>query len=126
VGSTGKVVIREAGVPPEVVELIRAVAAHLPEAVGRVLVQQAEHASVEAETPGRLIDLVVAAPVPDLHLPDGPLRPIPSVLDETGVIIGEVIIWVEGGRLTGVERPWFTDDAPALWPDVATLDFDER
>ena len=112
--------------PPEVVELIRAIASRLPEAVGRVLVQQAESASVESETPGRFIDLVVPGPAPALLLPDGPLRPIPSVLDEAGVITGEVIIWVEGGRLTGVERPWFTDDAPDLWPDAATLDFDDR
>jgi hypothetical protein len=82
----------------------------------RVLVQQADSASVESETPGTFIDLVVPEPVPAL-LPDGPLHPIPSVLDE---------IWVEGGRLTGVERPWFTDDAPDLWPDAARLDVDER
>jgi hypothetical protein len=99
-------------VPPAVLALIRAIAERLPEDEDRALVHQAERAAVLDEVPGRMLDVRVPEETAPLHVSDGPVEPIPALHDESGNIVGELLIWVTGGRLVGVERPWFTDVPP--------------
>jgi hypothetical protein len=112
-------------IPSDVLALIRAVAENIPEEEKRTLLRQAEQAKVIKEIPGRILDVSVpetATPVETIT--DGPVRPIPALQDESGRIVGELIIWMTSGYLVGVERPWFTDVPPQEWPEVSALDFE--
>lgn len=40
-----------------------------------------------------------------------------AVTDPAGRPIGEVILWVEAGRLSGIEYAWYTDERPAKLPE---------
>lgn len=111
-------------VPPSALALIRAVAERLRDSEARALANQAERATVLDEVPGRMLDISVPDDVALLRIPDGPVKPIPAVHDESGEMIGEVLLWVAAGRLVGVERPWFTDEPPDVWPEVSALVFE--
>lgn len=111
-------------VPPSVLTLIRAVAERLPEDEKRALADQAERATVLDEVPGRMLDVSVPGDMAPVRVPDGPVEPVPAIHDESGNIVGELLIWVASGRLTGVERPWFTDAPPEVWPATSALVFD--
>lgn len=82
---------------------------------------QATHAVVTAEVAGRSVDVVVTGDVAVVPAPDGPLRPVPQVVDADGRATGELLVWVRDGRLTGLERPWWTDEAPTDWPAPSDL-----
>ncbi len=47
---------------------------------------------------------------------DGPLPVRAFVTEECGETVGEILIWVEQGYLSGLELAWFTDEPPAGWP----------
>ncbi len=40
-----------------------------------------------------------------------------AVSDQHGSPIGELILWVEDGWLSGIEYVWYTDERPAALPD---------
>ncbi|MFF0613556.1 hypothetical protein ACFYUD_33325 [Nocardia tengchongensis] len=44
-----------------------------------------------------------------------------AVTDRNGAPIGEVILWVEHGRLSGVEYAWYTDERPQSLPEPAQI-----
>lgn len=52
---------------------------------------------------------------------DGPL-PGRFPVTHDGEIVGEMLVWVEDGRLAGLEYAWVTDDAPTGMPDPADVD----
>ncbi|MGW1740084.1 hypothetical protein ACWCPQ_14875 [Nocardia sp. NPDC001965] len=45
-----------------------------------------------------------------------------AVTDLAGRPTGEVIIWVEAGRLSGIEYAWYTDERPTRLPDPDRID----
>ena len=47
---------------------------------------------------------------------DGPIPLRALVSDGSGDLIGEILIWVEHGYLSGLEFAWWTDDAPHELP----------
>ena len=109
--------------PPDVLELIRIVAERLPSMERQILLHQADRATVCDEVPGRVIDVLVLESEPLLPLADGPIDAIPTVVDESGNIVGELLIWLASGLLVGVERPWYTEAPPDEWPDASRLRF---
>lgn len=57
-----------------------------------------------------------AGGAPDGIVADG------TVTDPSGSPIGEVILWAEAGRLSGIEYAWYTDERPAQLPDPAQIE----
>jgi hypothetical protein len=66
----------------------------------------------------------------DLWLPEntarsgftGRLAPISaSVTSIVGSYMGEIILWLAEGKLSGVEYSWVTDDPPSELPDPARI-----
>ncbi|CAM4274740.1 hypothetical protein NONI108955_18235 [Nocardia ninae] len=45
-----------------------------------------------------------------------------GVTDRNGAPIGEVILWVEDGRLGGIEYTWYTDERPKSLPDPSQIE----
>ncbi|WP_062993962.1 hypothetical protein [Nocardia anaemiae] len=45
-----------------------------------------------------------------------------AVTDRNGAPVGEVILWVENGRLSGIEYAWYTDDRPRALPEPTRIE----
>lgn len=54
---------------------------------------------------------------------DGPLPVRAIVEDSAGNATGELLIWMENGRIASVEHAWYTDEAPRAWPGPDQLKF---
>jgi hypothetical protein len=48
--------------------------------------------------------------------PDGPIPLSMLVLNDAGDSVGELLIWVQHGFLSGLEFAWWTDCAPVDLP----------
>lgn len=111
--------------PPYILSLLNRILDNLPAGISEVLAKQVERARLVDETPGRWARFAVPEEVEKVVLPDGPLREIPAIVDSNGTLTGELIVWVTGGRISDLERPWYTDQAPDSWPDPENLDFSQ-
>jgi hypothetical protein len=71
-----------------------------------------------------VLDLQVPPTTPRATLDDGPLPIETTVTAANGEILGEILIWVNKGHLSGLEFAWVTDEAPTEWPlpEQITLD----
>ncbi|WNZ10885.1 hypothetical protein [Streptomyces sp. 11x1] len=57
---------------------------------------------------------------------DFPIAPIPSgvapveavVVDDSGELVGEILLWVRAGVLSGLEYAWYDDESPSSLPGV--------
>ncbi|WP_433575497.1 hypothetical protein [Nocardia brasiliensis] len=45
-----------------------------------------------------------------------------GVTDRVGAPIGEVMLWVEHGRLSAIEYAWYADARPTSLPDPAQIE----
>ncbi|MEU0502706.1 hypothetical protein [Nocardia sp. NPDC005998] len=45
-----------------------------------------------------------------------------AVTDRNGAPVGEAILWVENGRLSGIEYAWYTDERPRALPEPARIE----
>jgi len=97
----------------QLIELIKTVSAPLGE-ISDIVMSQAKSARILSYRP-TVIGLEVAADVPAIPARDGPL-PGRAMVYEGSSLVGEVMLWVEGGRLTGMEQAWYADHAPDRWP----------
>lgn len=80
----------------------------------RELRSQIEQASVTGGLP-TLLDLAVHDALP-ARCSDGPVPVRAMVEGPAGDAQGEVLVWVTGGFLSGLEFAWVTDDTPAGMP----------
>lgn len=73
----------------------------------------------------------VGSPSVDLMVPPGAVTASGStdgifasgaVTDRSGAPVGEVILWVEHGRLSGIEYAWYTDKRPQALPEPAQIE----
>lgn len=63
------------------------------------------------------VDLVVLpGPVRSAGRADGIIAE-GAVSDQYGSPVGELILWVEDGWLSGIEYAWYTDERPVALPD---------
>jgi hypothetical protein len=62
-----------------------------------------------------ILDIRARSDAPEVALPDGPL-PVRAFVPNTEEYRGEILVWVQGGRLSGLEYAWVTDDPPTRWP----------
>lgn len=108
--------------PDRIRTIVEAVAAHLPRDESAALHEQIRSATASGEVAGRRVDITLSADAPALPVPDGPLR-LAAAVTENGTVTGEVLIWMTSGKLSGLERTWYTDEAPTTWPPVSDLEF---
>jgi len=92
---------------------------------GKILLLQVDSAKVVSCSP-TWIHVAVPNSVPGVTWSDGviPMSLNPSVFDDLGEPTGMIYIWVENGRLSALEQPWFTDEPPMTWPSVERLVWD--
>jgi len=110
---------QEISLPPQVMDLLLAIAASLGE-LGRPLAVQAGHARVVGYSP-TYIDLDVPESCEPGTWADGPLDVKPLVTDRDGDPMGEVLVWVSAGRMTLLEQAWFTEAPPTIWPPIESV-----
>lgn len=84
------------------------------------ILNQAQSARVTSYSP-TMVDVIVPEDRPVSSLPDGPTPGHALVVDATGELIGEVLVWIRGGRLIGLEQAWFTEYPPATWPEPSQI-----
>jgi hypothetical protein len=61
--------------------------------------------------------------VPRVDLPDGPLPEAAGYRTDAEAVGGELLIWMQDGRMQMVELPWFTDEMPTELPRLDQLVF---
>ena len=79
------------------------------------LLTQAQSVTVTGGT-ATFLDLDVDTLSPAANLPNGPLGRTADALTPDGDPAGVILVWVEDGRLSGLEYGWYTDDSPAGFP----------
>jgi hypothetical protein len=84
------------------------------------LAAQIEHARVVGGL-ATLLDLEVPPTAAIAARDDGPIPVRAFVEAPDGHVQGEVLVWVKGGYLSGVEFAWYTDDAPLEMPSPDRL-----
>lgn len=97
---------------------LQALVAHLVSRLGPtapLIERQAAAAIVIVDSP-TMLDLEVPESVQPVPMDDGPLPGSAIVYDDAERPVGEILVWVEKGRLTGLEQAWFTDEPPTQWP----------
>jgi hypothetical protein len=67
------------------------------------------------------IDLEVDRSAPPGPLHDGPVPVRTFVESDGGEYVGELLIWVKDGYLSGLEFAWVTDEVPTSWPEPAKV-----
>jgi hypothetical protein len=82
---------------------------------GETLIDQVEHAQVTDDSTPTFLHLQVQDSRVTSHLPDGPVQGRFPVT-RNGEIEGELMVWVKGGWLSGLEFAWVTDVAPSEMP----------
>lgn len=107
--------------PPQVVDLLLAIASRLGK-LGHALDGQVQSASAVTLSP-TYIEIGLPEGVEQGLWSDGPLDLKPLIVDEANEPIGEVLVWIESGRVTLLEQAWFTDDPPTGWPQLQAVRF---
>ena len=64
------------------------------------------------------VDISVPVDAPPAAVPDGPVPVAGQVFDAGGDYLGELLVWVTGGRISGLEYSWITDQPPDRLPDT--------
>jgi hypothetical protein len=111
------------GKPPltePVRELIRKVLSEADFPGSDELRQQASGVSV-AGGPVTMLDLQVTRPAPASAFTDGPIPLSVMVVDSDGAALGELLVWVHDGYLSGLEFAWWSDEPPAQLPPLKRL-----
>jgi hypothetical protein len=67
------------------------------------------------------IDIFVPAAGAAADVPDGPAPVAAQVIDGNGNYLGELLLWVTGGRISGLEYSWVTDEVPSRLPDTSWI-----
>ncbi|MET7383197.1 hypothetical protein ABZT08_31105 [Streptomyces sp. NPDC005526] len=77
----------------------------------------AESASVDLETPPC---------APRSPVPDGIVPVDTTVVDASGQLFGEIILWVTDGRLSAIEYAWYGDEPPNSLPSTDRVSTEPR
>lgn len=85
------------------------------EAAAVLAVQSANAAVVPSAIP-TFLEFRVEGKAAPAAVPDGPLDTRMLVVDSGNQSTGEVILWVEAGRLSALEFAWYSDQTPQQLP----------
>jgi hypothetical protein len=67
------------------------------------------------------IDISVPGDLPLAPVPDGPVPVAAQVFDDAGDYLGELLVWISGGRISGLEYSWITDEPPDRLPETGMI-----
>ena len=84
---------------------------------GEALAEQVPHVRVVDQSIPTLLRLLVDDGVPVATMHDGPI-PGRFPVYRQGQSLGEILVWVDGGRLSAIEYAWVTESGPTRIPDV--------
>jgi hypothetical protein len=87
----------------------------------RELSAQVDGARVVGGLP-TFLDLAAAPSARPSSCKDGPV-PLRPVVEPDDEVEGELLVWVTGGYLSGLEYAWYTDEPPSAFPDPARIRF---
>jgi hypothetical protein len=68
-----------------------------------------------------VVNLMVEGAVAPADCADGPVPGRAIVESPDGESIGEVLVWVNSGRLSGLEYAWYTEQPPEAMPPAERL-----
>jgi hypothetical protein len=71
--------------------------------------------------PVTMLDLTVADVPPCTSCPDGPVPLSAIVNDKGGEPMGELLVWVKDGYLSGLEFAWWGDTPPHRLPALSQV-----
>lgn len=92
----------------------RAVLTAVPSANSEALLEELDGALASPSSTW-ILDIRPSRLSAGTDLPDGPF-PVRAYVPSARNYRGEVIIWVTGGHLSGLEYAWITDHPPRRWP----------
>ena len=49
-----------------------------------------------------------------------------TVMDESGSLFGEILLWATDGYLSAIEYAWYGDEPPSALPDIAMIAIEVR
>jgi hypothetical protein len=67
------------------------------------------------------VDLQVLEGPPRAPLPSGPIPVDATVVDEAGLLLGEILLWTTDGYLSAIEYAWYGDVPPIALPEVRRI-----
>lgn len=85
-----------------------------------VLAQQIPAAMVTNDEVPTFLYLSVGGRAARSTLQNGPIPGACYILDENNETVGEILVWVTDGYLSGLELAWFGEGSPA-WPSPDRL-----
>ncbi|MEW2547579.1 hypothetical protein AB0910_17700 [Streptomyces sp. NPDC047002] len=67
------------------------------------------------------VDLRVSGDAPASPVSSGVAPVEATVVDESGALVGEIILWTQSGLLSGLEYAWYGDEPPRRLPEVKRI-----
>jgi hypothetical protein len=71
--------------------------------------------------PLTFLELAVAHTALESPFEQGPVPGQTWVVNEVGTPIGTLLVWVDGGCISGLEYGWVTDEPPSVLPSTDAL-----
>lgn len=103
-------------------DLLIAVLSRWDTAQAHQLLVQVEGASVRHDGPLSL-DIEINKSITPAEFESG-VVPVRAFVEDAGSTVGEIIVWIADGCLSGLEFPWYTDIQPVDFPDQSQLRFE--
>jgi hypothetical protein len=100
---------------PEELAVITAIVGGSGHPTGRTHVEGCLAGAAASNQTNWIVDIKTRSDAPATDLPHEPF-PGRAFVSSDSAYQGEVIVWVEGGRLSGLEYAWITDAPPTRWP----------
>lgn len=72
------------------------------------------------------VDLRVLEGVPRSPVASGVIPVDATVVDESGALFGEILVWTTDGFLSAIEYAWYGDEPPSVLPGVAMITIEVR
>ncbi|MFD5258840.1 hypothetical protein ACFWM5_39265 [Streptomyces bobili] len=72
------------------------------------------------------VDLLVLEGAPRSPGVAGVIPVDATVVDESGSLFGEILLWATDGYLSAIEYAWYGDEPPSVLPDIAMIAIDVR
>lgn len=72
------------------------------------------------------VDLLVLEGSPRSPGVSGVIPVDATVMDESGSLFGEILLWATDGYLSAIEYAWYGDEPPSALPDIAMITIEVR
>jgi hypothetical protein len=72
------------------------------------------------------VDLRVLEGAPRSPRATGVIPVDATVVDESGSLFGEILLWVTDGYLSAIEYAWYGDEPPSTLPDITMISIEVR